>query len=75
MKLYLIYRTDEYGYDEYDEAVVCAESEEEARNIHPREGCSSLEGWIEPKDVKVSYLGEAEKGWEKGVICASFNAG
>ena len=34
--LYLIQTNEEYtGYDTYDSAVVCAESEEQARLIHP----------------------------------------
>jgi len=35
MNLYLISQTINNGYDTYDSAVVCAESEDEARKIHP----------------------------------------
>lgn len=35
MNLYLISQTENIGYDTYDSAVVCAESEEEAKNIYP----------------------------------------
>ena len=36
MKLYLLTQTDNRGYDTFDSCVVCAPSEEEAREIHPR---------------------------------------
>lgn len=67
MKLYKI-SVDEFGYDEYDSYVVCAESEEEARKITPDNAF-----W--PNDAKIEYLGEAKEGLEKGIIVASFNAG
>lgn len=35
MNLYLISQTINEGYDTYDSAVVAAESEDEARKIHP----------------------------------------
>lgn len=35
MNLYRIYRTDKVGYDEYDSAVVAAESEQDAKDQHP----------------------------------------
>lgn len=35
MKLWLISQRDNNGYDTYDSAVVAAETEEEARCIHP----------------------------------------
>lgn len=38
MNLYLISRRDLGGYDEYQSAVVCAKSVEDARNIHPGAG-------------------------------------
>ena len=34
-KLWLVSRTDSIGYDEYGSAVVAADTEEEARTIHP----------------------------------------
>ena len=34
-KLWLVSRTDVVGYDEYDSVVVAADTEEEARAIHP----------------------------------------
>lgn len=35
MNLYILQNTDNLDYDTYDSIVVCAESEEEARYIHP----------------------------------------
>lgn len=89
MKLYLISQDRNSGYDTYDSAVVAAEDEDTARNISPTgqrwaeelmmtremwEG--SYHGWCSrPEDVEVKYLGEAEEGTPRSVICASFNAG
>jgi hypothetical protein len=84
MNLYLISRSDAYGYGEYDAAVVAAASEEEARYIHPlgvildKNAATDdyyYDGfWISPKDVRVTYLGQAKKGTKRGVICASYAA-
>lgn len=35
MKLWLVKRKDRVGYDEYDSMVVAAETEEDAKLIHP----------------------------------------
>lgn len=50
--LYLIYVNDEYtGHDTYDRAVVCANSEEEARRIHPDGDCFFVDDkWSETCD-------------------------
>lgn len=42
MKLWLVSRTDRVGYDEYDSMVVAAETEEEARKIHPSDHLSNM---------------------------------
>lgn len=81
--IYLLSQDQNRGYDTYDSIVVCAESEEEARNIHPRgEWRNSIysmfrdDSWaFDPKDVKVKFLGEASPTIEKGIIITSFNAG
>lgn len=86
MKLYLISQNKNNDYDTYSSAVVCAESEEEAKLIHP---CSWVEkdwlidtgrignygDWAHPDKVQVEYLGEACESLERGVVCASFHAG
>lgn len=35
MLLWLVQREDDYGYDEFTSAVICATSEHAARHIHP----------------------------------------
>jgi hypothetical protein len=79
MKLYLISQNVNNGYDTFDSAVVSANSEEDARTIHPGDypwdGMREAYGpWTDSNNVVVEYLGEYA-GVERGVICASFNAG
>lgn len=79
MNLYRIEQDTNHDYDTYDSAVVAAESEEAARNIHPggrwpEAGYSNLD-WTDPVNVRVTFIGTAKEGTEAGVICASFNAG
>lgn len=31
--------------------------------------------WCNPKDIEVKLIGKADKSIQKGVVCASFNAG
>lgn len=79
MKLWLISQTENDGYDTYDSAVVAAESEEDARSIHPgRSEWGERHGdtWAsKPENVKAELIGEAKPGLAAGVWCASFNAG
>ena len=78
MKLFLISQTENDDYDTYDSAVVCAQDEDEARNIQP--GCHQFgDKWSDwcssPEKVTVKCVGEAADGIDRGVVCASFNAG
>ena len=84
MKLYLIYQQENTGYDTYDSAVMCAEDEEIARDMHPSDGhptkWEEIESWndmwaTKRENVVVKYIGEAEEGSERGCVCSSFNAG
>lgn len=90
MNLYLIYQDKNTSFDSYDSAVVAAETEEDARLIHPRmneEGVfpwssrddwpltESHGDWTTPNHVGVCLIGVAKEGTQRGVICASFNAG
>ena len=85
MKIYLISQTERYGWDTYNSAVVAAESVQEARLMNPvaEHDESMLFGefvkgstWAsKPEYVEVKFLGEAAFAIEKGIICASFNAG
>ncbi len=83
MKLFLIEQHENGGYDCYDSAVVAAENEDIAKGIDPRDGGTMVfdKSWLgshwcsDIEFVIVEYLGEAKEGTERGVICASFNAG
>ena len=77
MKLWLISQSVNNDYDTYDAAVVAAETEEEAKKIHPcgRQDDCSERTWADPKNVKAKLIGEAVEGTKAGVVLASFNAG
>jgi len=85
MNLYLISQTENRGYDRYDAAVVIAETEDEARNMHPmdfkklsivpKDKPLDLDDWTIPKNVKVIFLGIAANEAKPGIVLASFNAG
>ena len=75
------------GYDTYDSCVVAAETEVDARYIHPidykndkndlwyENDCGWYSDWAHPHDITVELIGVAIEDTEQGVICASFNAG
>ena len=89
MKLYLIERTDDTDYDEYNSAVVVAGSREAAKKIHPdatfRFGENGVwihksgrqdtfPSWPPVGNITAKYIGIARKSLKAGeVICASFN--
>lgn len=89
MNIYLIERAENayIGYDEFDSAVVIADTEEQARLMHPdwepswsperelEEFSDYAHDWEDsPAKVRVTLIGTAERP-ERRVICASFNAG
>ncbi len=79
MNLYKISQTENSNYDTYDSAIVAAESEEIARNIHP-DGDSywnnSCGSWCTtPDQVIIELIGKAIKNTKRGIILTSFNAG
>lgn len=90
MNLYLVNRTDEWSYDDYDAFVCVTDSEESAKNTSPQTDFESNElkkvdwskkdiygfhGWTNSKDnVKVTLLALNVEGPER-MILASFNAG
>jgi hypothetical protein len=71
-KLYKIWQNTNNEYDTYDSAIVCAETEEEARNIKVSD---VVYCWVSPEDVHVEEIGIAKDSVKKGIILASFNAG
>ena len=86
MNIYRISQRKNNDYDTYDSAIVAAETEEEARQIHPESewkfkneslwNDSPYGTWCaKPEDVEVEYLGKADDKIEKGIILTSYNAG
>lgn len=80
MNLYRLDQDDVRGYDTYDSMVVAAETEEEARQIHPyANGWDNSFGssvWARRPDlVNVQLIGVAAPGIEAGIVLSSFNAG
>lgn len=78
MNIYLVSRTDDWGYDDWDSFVVAASDEETARNTRPdgvwKDGRAY--GWVPLSKVdtlKVELIGTTET--HDGVILASYNAG
>ena len=85
MNIYKIERSDEVGYDEFDSMIVAANSEDDAKSIHPYDHADNLTinfdndygSWVKKAEIdtllNVTCIGETEL--KKGVILASFNAG
>lgn len=81
MNIYLLTQDINNNYDTYDAVVVSAESEEEARSMHPRgydiaEASSRDDSWVrlgQIDRIKVTLIGVS--CMRKGVILASYNAG
>lgn len=82
MNLYLIKRNDSVGDDEFDSAIVAAESEDDAREIHP--GKDTLESWQDSTSTWIQYaqrdsltvrLLAKTTSEPRGVVLGSFNAG
>lgn len=80
MKLYLLWQSDNNGYDTYDSCVVCAENEKDAVTITPR-GKPFVENekytsWAKSaSSITCEEIGLANEKMVRGVIIASFNAG
>jgi hypothetical protein len=77
MRLWKLTRTDKWGYDDFDSAIVAANTEQEARSITPDgDPFDDDTCWASaPERVLVERLGTAKKGTQAGVVLASFNAG
>lgn len=80
LNLYLISQNVNKDWDTFDSAIVAASNEEEAKKIHPGIYKKQWDGtfehtWCDIKDVQIKYIGKAGEDIQKGVICASFNAG
>ena len=79
MNLYLCSQDSKDDYDTYDSFICAASDEREARLTSPEHNYSfdqSRHVWcVSPDLVTVKLIGVADKSIEKGVVCASFNAG
>jgi hypothetical protein len=75
MFLYIISQDTIGDYDSFDAAVVCAESEEDARSINPGSENNEDGDWVSVEDVKVELIGTALDGAVRGIVLSSFNAG
>lgn len=77
MNIYLISRTTPADYGEYEGAVVIASRPSTARAMHPNEEIKDWDeeetsAWVSFEQVKVTYLGKAQKGSKSGIVLASF---
>jgi biotin carboxylase len=61
MKLWLIEKTKNLDYYENIDAVVAADTEEDAKALY--------KGWTEKQNIRVTYLGEARERMPAGVVC------
>ena len=84
MNLYVIRQNVNNDWDTYDSAVVIAQSEEEAKTIHP-DGNRWIDGkwtgsfcagtWCKPEQVRVELIGTSSSDASGNVVLSSFNAG
>ena len=82
MNLYFVERNDGWDcWDGYVDFVISCETEDEARNTHPRkdrwEGRDKWDGdeWVDsPDKVSVTHLGTSKEG-VAGIICSFYRAG
>lgn len=73
MHLWLVERTDQVGYDEYDAKLVRAPDCESARrHASHKVGDEGASAWLDHERSKVTRVREDGKA---GVILESFNAG
>jgi hypothetical protein len=83
VNIYKISQSVNRKCETYRSAVVVAETEEEAKHIHPAGEQDDFNewykqfhnGWVDPKDVMAELLGAAIPGVEKGVILAEYVEG
>lgn len=82
MNIYLLKQSKHRDYDTFDSCVVIAKSEKDALSIKPYDNdpdhdeSVNFPSWpIDKADIQVTDLGLAHPGSERGVVCASFNAG
>ena len=84
MFIYLISQHKNVCYDTYDSAVVIANSEDDARKIHPSRmfhideqwwnDNASMRTWTHIDNIKVKLIGTANDDARECVVLASFQA-
>ena len=67
MKIYLVTRTDDYDYDEYDSAVVIEKT--------PKKAMEFCEKYFNKGKMTCELIGTATSKQKVGEVLASFNAG
>ena len=84
MKLFLISQDENTSYDTYSDAIVAADTEDEARKIHPSKYVTNpnwfnrddsyryKNAWCDPKEVHVELLSNSSYRTETGLILGSF---
>jgi hypothetical protein len=73
MNIYLVERTDNWGYDNYTAMVVIAKNPKEAKEYTIKTHEISF-GWTIAKNLKVKLVGTSKAKRQK-IILESFNAG
>jgi hypothetical protein len=74
MNIYLVSRTDEVDFDEYDAMVVIAKDEQSAKDFTIKE--TRRDAWtLEESKLKVVLIGTANHGLKEKIVLDSFNAG
>lgn len=66
MKIYLVERTDNYGYDEYDSVVVIEKT--------PKKAMKFCEQYFNKGKMTCELIGTATSKQKVGEVLASFNA-
>jgi hypothetical protein len=80
VNIYLLVQNENNGWDTYDSCVVVAIDEDDAKTIDPNGSLWSpgdtYSCWARTVEgIHVTLIGVADESQERGVICASFNAG
>lgn len=74
MNIYLVSRTDDWGYDDYDEMVVIAGSAIQAKDLTMIEHSRKYSGWVKSKNLlEAKKIGTTDK--DPQIVLESFNAG
>tara|TARA_R100001163_G_C5066732_1_gene205360 strand:- start:1727 stop:1954 length:228 start_codon:yes stop_codon:yes gene_type:complete len=74
LNIYYIYQDENTDVNTYHAAVVIAESEKEASEIHPDGDWDRVDSWChEPSDVTVKLIGVADEDATEGLVLSSYS--